>query len=87
MPDRAAKPALADSAPTEEQLTDYDRAYLSAYARLLDADEAGASWEEAARIVLGLDVEKDRDRAKRIHESHLVRARWISDKGYRTLLG
>jgi hypothetical protein len=47
-----------------------------AYLRPLDADAEGADWREVAMIVLSLDVEKDPDRANRVWESHLARAKW-----------
>jgi hypothetical protein len=54
--------------------------------RLLDAADAGAPWDEAARIVLGIDPTREPDRAKRAYDSHLARARWVMDHGYRHLL-
>jgi hypothetical protein len=83
-PDTA--PAIEDEAPTEPSLTDYDRAHLVTYLRLLDAAKAGAAWEDAALIVLGLDPAREPERAKRAHESHLERARWLSEFGYRYFL-
>ena len=77
---------IAETAPTEPQLTDYDRAHLRTYLRLLDAAIEGASWEEATFIILGIDVMADPDRARRVHEEHLTRARWLSQHGYRELL-
>lgn len=78
---------LRDEPPSDERLTDYDRAHLQIYIRLLDAVAAQADWREAAALVLGLDVAADPQRARRIHDSHLDRARWMSDAGYRLLLG
>lgn len=77
---------VADAAPSEPYLTDYDHAHLAIYLRLLDAAEEGAAWEEAARIVLGVDPGHDPQRAKRAHDTHLARARWLSSQGYRDLL-
>lgn len=77
---------IADRAPTDNELTDYDREHLVIYLRLLDAAEDGADWREVARIVLGLDPEQDPGRARKCHESHLARARWLSAEGYRDLL-
>lgn len=79
-------PQVADAAPTEARLTDYDRAHLPIYMRLLDAADANAPWDEAARIVLGIDPTREPDRAKRAYDSHLARARWMIDHGYRHLL-
>ena len=55
-------PPIADIAPTQAQLTDYDRAQLATYLRLLDAASEGAPWEEVARIVLDLDPALEPDR-------------------------
>jgi hypothetical protein len=77
---------VAKAAPSEPRLTDYDRSHLATYLRLLDAADEGAPWDEVARLVLGLDPSRDTEGARRIHDSHLARARWISDQGYRDLL-
>ena len=79
-------PPIADIAPNETQLTDYDRAHLTTYLRLLDAASESAPWEEVARIVLELDPVREPDRARRAHETHLARARWLTEHGYRALL-
>jgi hypothetical protein len=76
----------ADVAPVEPFLTGYDMNHLVTYLRLLDADAEGADWREAVRIVLSLDVEKDPEHAKRVWESHLARAKWMTETGYRHLL-
>jgi hypothetical protein len=77
---------VADVAPVEPFLTGYDMDHLVTYLRLLDADAEGADWREAARIVLSLEVEKDPARTKRVWESHLARAKWMTTNGYRHLL-
>lgn len=79
-------PATAPLAPHEPELTEYDRMQFPLYARLLDAAEAGAPWTEATAIVLGLDPAMDPEGAKRAYDSHLARARWMMDQGYRDLL-
>jgi len=76
-------PPIAETAPTAAQVTDYDRAHLPTYLRLLDATSEGAPWEEVARIVLDLDPALEPDRARRAHETHLARARWLTEHGYR----
>lgn len=86
MPDPSLKGSVADEAPVENRLTDYDRAHLAIYLRLLDAAEEGAPWEDVARIVLGVDPVSQYDRAKKMHDSHLIRARWMTEHGYRRLL-
>ena len=67
-------------------VTDYDKAHLKLYLRLLDADAEGAAWEEAARQLLHIDPVAERDRALRRHETHLARARWMTERGYLDLL-
>jgi hypothetical protein len=56
------------------------------YLRLLDADAAGADWREVAKLVLHIDPERDPERARRTWTSHLARAKWMRDSGYRQLL-
>ena len=77
---------LRDTPIRDGAVTDYDRAHLQAYLRLLDAAAARADWREAASLVLGLDVDRDPDAARRIHDVHLDRARWMAAAGYRDLL-
>lgn len=79
-------PPVSDTAPTSNALTSYDEQHLITYLRLLDAEAAGADWREVARIVLHIDAEGDPDRAKRVWASHLARARWMTENGYRHLL-
>lgn len=76
------KPAFQDSPPLTERVNAYDEAHLATYLRLLDAAEEGADWREVARIVFGLDVNAEPERAKRMHDSHLARARWMTESGY-----
>jgi hypothetical protein len=38
------------------------------------------------RVLFGLDPEREPDRAKIVHDSHLARAHWMSETGYRHLL-
>ena len=82
----AASEPIADAPPASEHLTDYDRSHLKTYLRLLDAAADDADWREVAAIVLGLDVETDAERARRVHAAHLERARWMTRTGYRDLL-
>jgi hypothetical protein len=79
-------PVLLDQPPDAPSVTDYDLAHRITYLRLLDAASEGADWREAARLVLGLDPAREPERARRIHESHLARARWMTEHGYRDLL-
>jgi hypothetical protein len=80
------EPPVADTAPSAEALTGYDEQHLVTYLRLLDAETDGADWQEVARIVLRIDAAQEPDRARRAWESHLARARWMTENGYRHLL-
>ena len=79
-------PPVSDSAPTDSILTAYDEQHLVTYLRLLDAEAAGADWREVVGIVLHIDPVRDPDRARRAWDSHLARARWMTENGYRQLL-
>jgi hypothetical protein len=79
-------PDVANVAPTDPALTGYDQEHLVTYLRLLDADAEGADWREVARIVLHLDPDRELDRARRAFDSHLSRAKWMTEHGYRLLL-
>jgi hypothetical protein len=79
-------PDIADVAPTDSTLTPYDEQHLITYLRVLDADAEGADWREVAKIVLHIDPDREPERARRAHESHLARAKWMTEHGYRHLL-
>jgi hypothetical protein len=79
-------PDVADTAPSNSVLTVYDEEHVITYLRLLDADAQGADWREVARGVLRLDPEQEPDRARLAFESHLSRAKWMTEHGYRHLL-
>jgi hypothetical protein len=79
-------PPIADLAPTDAILTGYDEEHKVTYLRLLDAEAANADWREVSRIVLHMDPDKEPDRARRAWESHLARARWMTEEGYKFLL-
>jgi len=78
---------FADRAPEVTQLTAYDESHLTAYLRLLDADDEGADWREATAAILGVDAAVEPQRAKTMHDTHLARARWMTEVGYAHLLG
>jgi hypothetical protein len=79
-------PDVADAAPTDAMLTPYDHEHRITYLRLLDADAEGADWQEVAEIVLHIDPVLEPDRARRAIDSHLARAKWMTEQGYRHLL-
>jgi type VI secretion system activator RovC-like protein len=78
-------PDVADTAPSDSVLTVYDEEHVITYLRLLDAEAEGADWRDA-RIVLRLDPEQEPDRARRALDSHLSRAKWMTEHSYRHLL-
>lgn len=77
--------SFRDDAPSGDLLTDYDRAHVKLYVRLLDAEADGADWQEVVRILFGIDPAAEPERARRVHASHLARAHWMSEHGYRIL--
>jgi hypothetical protein len=77
-------PDVADTAPSDPLLTVYDEEHVITYLRLLDADAQGADWREVTRVVLQLDPEHESDRAR--FDSHLSRAKWMTEHGYQHLL-
>jgi hypothetical protein len=79
-------PDVADTAPADSTLTSYDEAHLVTYLRLLDAKADDADWKDVARLVLHIDPADEPERARCAWESHLARAEWMSQHGYRHLL-
>ena len=80
-------PPFDERPPDSPELTAYDERHRVTYLRLLDADDEGADWREAVRIIFGLDPEADPKRARLVHESHLC-PRPLDDgnAGYREFL-
>lgn len=78
---------FADRAPDISELTAYDESHLVDYLRLLDADERGTDWREAVALIFGIDAAAEPRKAKTMHDTHLARARWMSEFGYAHLLG
>jgi len=81
-----SNPDVADIAPADAVLTRYDEEHIITYLRLLDADADGADWREVTRIVLHIDPEREPARARQAFDSHLARAKWMTEHGYRHLL-
>jgi Uncharacterized conserved protein (DUF2285) len=79
-------PDVADTAPADTVLTRYDEEHIFTYLRLLDADAEGADWRKVTKIVLHIDPEREPARARRAFDSHLARAKWMTEHGYRQLL-
>jgi hypothetical protein len=80
------EPPVDDLAPSAGVLTSYDEQHLITYLRLLDAAADKADWREVSRIVLRIDPDREPDRAKMAFDSHLERAQWMTENGYRHLL-
>ncbi len=80
------EPTFEDHPPESDRLTAYDERNIVTYLRLLDAAKEGADWEEAVSIIFQLDPAADPKRAKLMYDSHLARARWLTESGYRDLL-
>ncbi|WDA39250.1 MULTISPECIES: DNA -binding domain-containing protein [Sphingobium] len=79
-------PPFEDAPPADDHITAYDERHFVTYLRILDAADEGADWREVAAIVFGLDPVAEHDRSRRVYESHLDRARWMTTHGYRHLL-
>ncbi len=79
-------PAFQDQPPQTSRVSGYDERHFVTYLRLLDAAKENACWREVVSIVFGIDPELEPERAKMVHESHLARARWMTESGYRHLL-
>jgi Uncharacterized conserved protein (DUF2285) len=77
---------VADVAPSGAKLTVYHEGHVITYLGMLDADQEGADWRDVSRIVLHIDPDQDAIRARRSFESHLARAKWMTEQGYRHLL-
>ncbi len=74
-----------DEAPSGDSLTEYDRAHVKLYVRLLDAEADGADWREAVEVLFGVDPAREPERARRMYDTHLARARWMTETGYKLL--
>lgn len=78
--------AFEDRAPDASHVTDYDERHHRTYWRLLDAAEENADWREVVQIVFGIDPAAEPERARLVYDSHLARARWMCEAGYRHYL-
>lgn len=74
-------PDVADVAPNDATLTTYDEQHVVTYVRLLQAEGEGADWREVARVVLHMDPEREPERARSAYQSHLARAKWVTEQG------
>ena len=81
------KKTFQDCPPDKPHLTGYDEAHLTDYLRLLDADKEQADWRGVASIIFEVDPQDNPTWAKGVHDTHLARARWMTEVGYANLLG
>jgi len=79
-------PPFDDRPPQTSRVNSYDERHFVTYLRLLDADAEGADWQEIVAVIFGFDARAEPDRARIIYESHLARAKWMTEVGYRHLL-
>ena len=83
--DQPTQPFL-DEPPVSQTLTAYDLEHMALYLRLLDSARDGADWREAVQILFGLYPARDPLRSRHVHDTHLARARWMTEHGYRELI-
>jgi hypothetical protein len=83
---RMPKPNFLDQPPTGDSLTEYDREHVKLYMRLLDADSQNADWQEVVAVLFGIDPKSEPELAQTVFETHLARAKWMTENGYRQLL-
>lgn len=75
-----------ERAPTVEEITDYDRKCFKLYIMLIDAHDAGVSWDDSYPHLFDEPIGADRQWAESRHRSHLNRAHWMTAAGYRQLI-
>jgi hypothetical protein len=72
----------AEFAPTFAEVTDYDREHEKIYRKILDAADDKTDWREVAQLILGIDPRQNPKRARHSYDSHLARARWLTEHGH-----
>lgn len=75
--------AVVGEVPWDERVTAYDEAHFVLYVWLLDAALAQQSEDDMCRALFKTDP---CDRTRMIVRSHLKRAKWMTEHGYRQLL-
>jgi hypothetical protein len=76
--ERGIRAELADLAPVGPIVTAYDEQNIDTYLRVLSAAQEGTNWRDVSRTVLRVDPDQDAERARRMFESHLARAKWMT---------
>ena len=72
--------------PQSDSITPYDESHFVTYIRLLDANAEGADWREAVHYIFEVDPDSDPHFYRQVHDNHLMRAKWMTETGYRRLL-
>lgn len=80
------QPAFQDEPPSGSTVTAYDEGHLVTYLRILDAAAEKADWREVVQVIFGVDPGREPERSKKLYESHLARAQWMTECGYRDLV-
>ena len=65
--------------PWADQVTAYDRQHIYVFNWLLNGASEGASEYDMARVIFGLDPNKNRSWALLVVRTHLERARWLKE--------
>jgi hypothetical protein len=78
-------PTFQDKPPETSCVNPYDERHLVTYLRLLDASAENEDWREIVSVIFGLDATLEPDRAKTVYETHLARAKWMTESGYKDL--
>jgi hypothetical protein len=78
MPNPPLDPDVADEAPQGDVLTPYDEEHLMTYLRLLDGRGSGSKWPLLCCTLIPRESPNGR-----AWESHLARAKWMTEHGYR----
>ncbi len=72
--------------PQSDDITAYDHAHMQTYIMLLDAAAEDVDWKEAVRVIFGINPDDNPQACREMYDSHLARARWMTEIGYRKLL-
>jgi len=77
---------LKECPPASDTVTAYDRRCFKLYIMLLDADASGEEWSDAYKRVFGKSEIQNHERAFKHYQTHLKRAKWMTNTGYQQLL-
>ena len=72
----------AEFAPTFTDVTDYDHEHANIYRHILESVDDRTDWRAAAKLILGIDPSENPKRARHSYDSHLARARWLTEHGH-----